>query len=65
MRNLHKQKEELQDYAMNASYTIHSLTFMEDNVKQNLVFEENTSNRFLSVHIQPIKSGKTLWYDRI
>ena len=39
MRNLHKQKEKSQDYAMNTSYTIHLLTFMEHNMKQNLVIE--------------------------
>ena len=50
MRNLRNQKEESQDYAMNVSYTIHSLIFIEHNVKQNLILEEHRINFYLCTY---------------
>ena len=50
MRNLRNEKEESQDYAMNASYTIHSLTFIEHDVKQNLILEEHIESISIYAH---------------
>ena len=50
MRNLHKQKKESQDYATNASYMISLLTFMERNVRRNLIFEEHIESISICAH---------------